>query len=248
MSSDRAHWSCCITLFGIAISLQGCSPESALHSSHSLSLLAVNDRILINPNSPKQSGRSRELEDDEDTDVIDVPRNAEHHTKRSPGFSLLSTGSTESDMSGSADYDAIARGSDSVKKSALDKALQMDLQQQSELQDDYAKMLYLNDPDDVEKASQLAWLKMEYEDRKLAKYMLKDDPAKSGHQRRKSAMSQIQLGHTHRPRMLNTRARPAINPKAVVAQPVEQLAAAPAPYKVAEPHPESVDDAEVADF
>jgi hypothetical protein len=259
MSSAWLTWGLCIILLAVALLLQGCGLDSALHGSpHARSLLQSSDRILVSPQDPKRATAERVEErvaeqdgprDDEDADVIDVPRLDEHHrhTRQSPGFSLLSTGSTESDSSGSADYDAIARGSDHVKKSTLDKALQMDLDQQSELQDDYAKMLYLQDPDDVDKATQLAWLKMEYEDRRLAKAMLKDDPSPKKHH-----LSQIQLGNTvghrggSRPRMLNTR---HVEPLATAptARTVEQFRAAapaPAPLKAANP----VDDADIADF
>lgn len=257
------QWGCCIVLWAAAVSLQGCGPASALTGSpHALSLLAVHDTILVSPPRAKHAVKPAELQDDavarpaelqdDDEDAIDVPENEEHRrTKRSPGFSLLSTGSSDTsesaDTSDSADFDGIARGSDSVKSSTLDKALQVDLKQQKELQDEYAKMLYLQDPDDVEKATQLAWMKMEYEDHRLTKDMLKDDPSKTGgHLRSRTGMSQLQLGntigHNRRPRMLNARARSAEERKPAL--PVQQLAAAPAPYKASDP----ADDADIADF
>jgi len=45
--------------------------------------------------------------------------------------------------------------------------------QQKELNDQYEKMLYLSDPDDIDKAMKLAWMKMEYEDRKFTGAMQK---------------------------------------------------------------------------
>jgi len=264
------QWGCSIVLLAVALSLQGCGPANALTGSpHSLSLLAVHDSILVSPPRAKHAVRPAELQDDavarpaelqdddEDADAIDVPENEEHRrTKQSPGFSLLSTGSSDTsesaDTSDSADFDGIARGSDSVKSSTLDKALQVDLKQQKELQDEYAKMLYLQDPDDVEKATQLAWMKMEYEDHRLTKDMLKDDPSHTkGHLRSRTGMSQLQLGNTigkdRRPRMLNARARSAEEDserKPALSAPVQQLAAAPAPYKASDPS----DDADIADF
>jgi len=257
MPSAWRQWGHFIVLVAIALSLQGCGLDNALSllhvkgSPHALSLLQSDDGILVRPKGTEQMA---ERDDDEDADVVDMPRSHEElrhpRTRQSPGFSLLSTGSETSDSSGTTDFDAIARGSDRVKKSALDKALQMDLAQQSELQDDYAKMLYLNDPDDVDKASQLAWLKMEYEDRRLAKAMLKDAPQS----RRKPHLSQLQLDDTihqgsHRPRMLNSRrhSEPAVAAPVPVARPVEQIRAAvpaPAPFKAADP----ADDADIADF
>lgn len=249
MYSAWQQWGCSIILLAIAFSLQGCGLHS--DSQHALSLVAVNNRIIVTPTSQKVAAnmvRPAEMQDDkddEDAEVIDVPSiEAHHRSKRTPGFSLLSTGSSETDTSasGTADYDAIARGSDHVRKSGLDKALQMDLQQQTELQDDYANMLYLKDPDDVEKASQLAWMKMEYEDRKLARAMLKDDPQHPGHHR--SGVSQIQIGHKTRPRMLNVRARPSGDSQKMITRPVAQVAAAAPPNKAVD----AVDDADIADF
>eukprot|EP00929_Paragymnodinium_shiwhaense_P119164 TRINITY_DN91043_c0_g1_i1.p1 TRINITY_DN91043_c0_g1~~TRINITY_DN91043_c0_g1_i1.p1 ORF type:complete len:322 (+),score=94.09 TRINITY_DN91043_c0_g1_i1:186-1151(+) len=45
--------------------------------------------------------------------------------------------------------------------------------QQAELNDQYEKMLYLSDPDDIDKAMKLAWMKMEYEDQKFTGAMAK---------------------------------------------------------------------------
>eukprot|EP00397_Hematodinium_sp_SG-2012_P056225 GEMP01069197.1.p1 GENE.GEMP01069197.1~~GEMP01069197.1.p1 ORF type:complete len:153 (+),score=20.18 GEMP01069197.1:223-681(+) len=42
-----------------------------------------------------------------------------------------------------------------------DSVMTVGRRQQAELNKDYAKMLQLDDPDDVEKATQLAWLKMD---------------------------------------------------------------------------------------
>lgn len=83
------------------------------------------------------------------------------------------------------------------KDAAYISQLQEDAREQDELQDAYGKMLYMNDPDDVEKEEQLAWLKMEAEDRG---FMRKQHIA----ERRSKRMAGIQISDIkHRIRMLN---------------------------------------------
>lgn len=76
------------------------------------------------------------------------------------------------------------------KWNSWDKVLNVDREQQAELNKDYYKMLQFDDPDDVEKATQLAWLKMELEDRKF----LQAEPAPR--HRRSQQTSQLQLQST----------------------------------------------------
>lgn len=60
-------------------------------------------------------------------------------------------------LAGEADHDPAAEYTALVQRHAS--------RQQKELNSQYQKMLYLSDPDDIDKAMKLAWMKMEYEDR-----------------------------------------------------------------------------------
>merc|ERR1719321_531948 len=82
--------------------------------------------------------------------------------------------------------------------------IQENHREQSELESAYQRMLYLNDPDDVSKASQLAWLKMEMEDRQFTRAM----QGKMRHRRsRRVSLSQLGSAGRYRrgTRMLNRR-------------------------------------------
>lgn len=138
-----------------------------------------------------------------------------------------------------------------------------DVKQQGELEDAYANMLYLDDPDDVDKAEQVAWMKMQLEDRKFLKggaglhrirpqrkpKMLLQNRKTRMLNRRRAAGSLSSWDHSEvaTPRQPTTTVGGSLNSKAAAAG-LLQLAKSAPPAAPSKDLPQAYKDAELADM
>jgi len=185
-----------ITLCAIGLSLQGCAQNRLLY--------AVEQKF----NAFVQTSQTGGDTSSKDTESVVVAWNRgfvrrgrydedglPHPTHAKPeGMSLLQDGNS------AVSHDA------KLTRKVKDWGVMMqreDDKEQHELNEAYNQMLYLNDPDDVSKAMQLAWLKMQKEDRDFTRAMKKEttaDHSRHGH-RGRIMLNQLSSRGTQRKRM-----------------------------------------------
>lgn len=151
--SRKAGWLLPLFLgfFACTIGLQGCAlSEVERNSKKQPGINALSEP----PDQPREAEDGEgSLDSEEDADGTDEERGPPTH-HGVPAQSFLQA--TESNT--------ITPGEGEPRGSFSQLQVE-DAKQQSELEDAYAKMLYLNDPDDVDKAEQVAWMKMQLEDK-----------------------------------------------------------------------------------